>query len=266
LSIASFVLLPVLSLLLPPVKIGIFQLQTNPGKVYQTFASVISLDLSPTDSMQTVKFQIDQGVHELVLFSPMVRWTFCLLLWLTGALTAFSRSYYGHVKAKKIVKNSKIVHQSKIVSLLRSLRGNNHVNRSVLLYSSTNISSPFTIGVIKPVIVIPADMTAWKIIDIKPVLLHELVHICRQDYLTQTASKVICSLFWFVPVVWIALIKLYSEQENACDEKVIRNGIAPRHYVNQMFKIACSAAGTNAAPGLFMINGRMKLFEESGEQ
>ena len=261
LSIAGFIILPCLSLFFQPFRIGVFRLPENPGVVYQTFASVATRDLSPARNLQLAKPIAHQASNQIHSASAALRWTLFLIVWLAGALTVFLRSNYGKVQAKKIVKIGEKIRQKKIVLLFEDLCKRNNLDIFIPLYVSTQVSSPFTFRVFKPIIVIPEEMVSWSKNEIKPVLLHEIHHIKRRDYLTQTMAALICAVFWFVPAVWIALKQLYAEQENSCDEGVIQNGINPRHYVRQMVRLACSMVSTTVNPGLSMVTGRRKTFE-----
>jgi beta-lactamase regulating signal transducer with metallopeptidase domain len=261
LSIACFIILPFLSLLIQPVTVAALRVPEDPGRAYQTIASVVSIDQSPAGSMAVIQPQPTGTAGPLRPFFGMFRWTFLFTIWLTGVFGAFLRLYNGNVKARKIVKNSEIVKKEEMVSLLGALCEQNDISASIYLCSSKRYGSPFTIGVFNPAIVLPEHMVCWPTADIEPVLLHELHHIKRKDYLTQTTAMVICSIFWFIPVLWLAFKKLYTEQENACDAGVLLCGIRPQHYAKQMLRLACAMVSPTASPGLFMVSGRRKFFE-----
>ncbi len=47
----------------------------------------------------------------------------------------------------------------------------------------------------------------------------------RFDPLTLLFTRIVCSLFWFIPTVWIAYRQLHIEQEKSCDECAVAEGI-----------------------------------------
>ena len=91
------------------------------------------------------------------------------------------------------------------------------------------LSSPVTFG-IRPVVLLPADFMSWSATSQRQVLLHEGAHVARRDWLTQRAATVLCHLFWFHPIVWIARRLLVLEAERAADEAVLRAGERPSDY------------------------------------
>jgi bla regulator protein BlaR1 len=92
----------------------------------------------------------------------------------------------------------------------------------VRLLQSAIIKVPVTLGHLKPIILIPAGiLTSIPPQQIEAILLHELAHIRRRDYMINILQRSIEILFFFNPaVLWIsALIK--EERENCCDDIVI---------------------------------------------
>ncbi len=103
-------------------------------------------------------------------------------------------------------------------------------SRRVRLLQSSTCRVPFAGGIFRPFIMLPLSAQAWSLQRLRAVLLHELRHVQRWDALTQATARLICSLFWFVPLTWIAYSFLYSEQEKACDASVVETGVAPGAY------------------------------------
>jgi len=254
LSIAGFILLPALTFLTSSIPFGSIRIPENPGTVYQTISSVAAINQNFNGDIPIVSSAAASG-------SKTFYWTIFFFIWFAGAAALLLRTLIGSARASKIVNHGYAAKEKNLLSLLRSLQVRSRVKSPLHILFSPQTASPFTTGVFKPVIVLPEYMNKWTAAELEPVLLHELHHIRRKDYITQTAAMGICSLFWFVPPLWMALRKLYMEQEKACDAEVVRNGVTPRHYINQMLKIACSFLRPAASPGLFMINGRKKLFE-----
>jgi hypothetical protein len=65
--------------------------------------------------------------------------------------------------------------------------------------------------------------------------------------LTQLFTSIVLSLFWFQPALWFAAARLRSEQEHACDDRVITAGAAPFAYARTLLNVA---AGRHGDPDL----------------
>jgi len=65
----------------------------------------------------------------------------------------------------------------------------------------------------------------------RTLLLHELAHFHRADHWIRALELVTANLFWWHPVVWLALREIESSEEECCDNWVIRRTTsAPRCY------------------------------------
>ena len=100
----------------------------------------------------------------------------------------------------------------------------------VRVLESKRVGSPMTWGSLRPIVLMPADAEEWPMERRRIVLLHELVHILRGDWLLLLAAQLACALHWFNPLVWIARQRLAVERELACDEDVLGMGTRPSDY------------------------------------
>lgn len=83
-----------------------------------------------------------------------------------------------------------------------------------------DISSPFILGLFRPVIYVPSSMNGESL---DYVLAHENAHLKRHDHWWKPLGYLLLTVYWFNPLVWIAYILFCKDIELACDEKVIRD-------------------------------------------
>ena len=89
----------------------------------------------------------------------------------------------------------------------------------IVLLVSTDACSPFSIGIIKPKIVLPPDCKAEQL---RFVLAHEYVHIRDRDSVARLLGLAAVCAGWFNPFVWIAFKYLDRDLERFCDERALR--------------------------------------------
>lgn len=83
---------------------------------------------------------------------------------------------------------------------------------------SEYVTSPFVLGVFRPVIYLPYGL---KQKHQDHIIAHERSHIGRGDHLIKPLGFLILAVYWFNPLVWVAYILLCRDIEAACDERVI---------------------------------------------
>lgn len=112
---------------------------------------------------------------------------------------------------------------------------------SVALRKSRDVWSPVSWGLFSPEILLPVQAETWRVEKIRNVLIHELSHIQRLDWLTSLIVRLTRAIYWFNPLVWYAARRLEEEAEQACDDAVIRNGRCHNEYASNLLEIASQA-------------------------
>ncbi|TCJ19002.1 M56 family metallopeptidase [Flaviaesturariibacter flavus] len=103
------------------------------------------------------------------------------------------------------------------------IAGHVGIRKRVRVYLSSLVTSPLTIGYLKPVILLPvAAMANLTPAQLEAVLLHELSHIRRYDYLVNLLITAINVVLYFNPFVRLFIRAVENERENCCDELVLQ--------------------------------------------
>ncbi len=116
---------------------------------------------------------------------------------------------------------------------------------------SEGVPGPMTCGVVRPAIVLPVDAPAWSGDDLARAMLHELAHVRRGDWGSQCIARILCALYWFHPLVWIARRHMALEAERACDDAVLGQSDATA-YADQLVALARRLAANPDQPLLAM--------------
>jgi beta-lactamase regulating signal transducer with metallopeptidase domain len=107
-----------------------------------------------------------------------------------------------------------------LLTLAEGLAASLGVKR-VCLRVLPGLSSPATIGWLRPLILLPPVCEGQSVAESADILHHELHHIRRRDWLLDHVARAIRALLFFQPMVWIACRQLRLERELACDQAVI---------------------------------------------
>lgn len=88
------------------------------------------------------------------------------------------------------------------------------------IYFADDISTPFVIGILRPRIYLPMNLTLKEQ---EFIILHEEYHIKRFDHVIKMVSFIALSIHWFNPLVWIAFFLSGKDMEMSCDEAVLKS-------------------------------------------
>ena len=109
--------------------------------------------------------------------------------------------------------------------------------RHVSVRLSNRVKVPMVWGFLRPVILLPANAAHWKTDRIRAVLLHELAHIKRWDWVMQTIAQVTCAVHWFNPLLWFTARQMRIDAEQACDDQVLNAGFQSIDYAQHLLDI-----------------------------
>lgn len=108
---------------------------------------------------------------------------------------------------------------------VQKIAGQLGITKKVMVYASELVKSPLTIGYVKPVILVPvAALNNLSTQQVEAILLHELSHIRRFDYLVNFMISIINTILYFNPFVRQFMKTIEEERENCCDELVLQYG------------------------------------------
>lgn len=131
---------------------------------------------------------------------------------------------------------------------------------SVDFLESTRVKAPLLIGYLKPAIIIPVGMVSnLPISQIETILLHELYHLKRRDYLVNIMQLFIEGILFYHPVVWIISGSIRKEREHCCDDRVLKACDNPMNYAKALIHLAEQQHYTRLAPGA--VGSRKNQFE-----
>ncbi|MEP6986592.1 MAG: extracellular solute-binding protein, partial [Chloroflexota bacterium] len=170
-------------------------------------------------------------------------WLF--VLWCAGVYLSLTRALWQIFAVKRISQRS-MTADSEWIALLDNERKFLNLKRPVRLQFSEHVQIPMTWGLWKPIILLPVEACGWDMERRRVVLLHELAHIVRWDYLSQWGTVVCCALNWFNPLVWKAARQAEVEREKSCDDLVLSAGIRGTDYARHLLDIAYTTVSQKA--------------------
>ena len=113
------------------------------------------------------------------------------------------------------------------------------IKREVKIYLSEMIKTPLTIGFFKPLILIPlASLNHLSADQMEAVILHELAHIKRFDYLFNLFLAVIETALFFNPFMALISRHIKRERENCCDDRVLQYNYNATSYAVALLQLA----------------------------
>lgn len=96
------------------------------------------------------------------------------------------------------------------------------IPRSVRLLESALAEVPLVLGHLRPVILLPLDLLGrLPAGQMEAILLHELAHIRRHDYLVNCLQRLVEGLIFYHPAVWWISVVVRREREHCCDDAVV---------------------------------------------
>lgn len=189
-----------------------------------TSHQIISPDILPTDYVESILTPVARNIHWM---------TTC---WMIGTML-FTLRLAGSWWYVSSLRTNALTVEGQWHKQMMSLAKQLDVRFIPELAESTRVTAPVVIGYLKPVILLPVGMISWLgTAQIEAILLHELTHIKRHDYVVNILQALIEAVLFFNPFVWIASSIIRREREHCCDDAVIMYS-DPRTYATALAQL-----------------------------
>jgi hypothetical protein len=133
---------------------------------------------------------------------------------------------------------------SKTTSLVSQLAKQLGIGSHFRVTITEQLRSPAIMGAFWPVLLLPGSMmTGLTAEQLKVVIIHELAHIRRHDYLVNLGQMLIESLLFFNPAVWWISRQLRIEREACADAIAVSVTDNPLEYATVLAAFAESLVG-----------------------
>ncbi len=171
-------------------------------------------------------------------------WPALLLgVWAVGLLLHGLWLIYAAALVQRLLRSARRVKHLRFRRMLNDLRRRHQIRPSVRLLTTDRIAAPLVVGAFRPAILLPKDYRRWPGERVAIVLSHELAHIQRRDLFWQLLARVSAAIYWFHPLVWLAVRRMRFERERACDDRVLLAGIEPTDYATGLVECAAELRG-----------------------
>lgn len=149
--------------------------------------------------------------------SAAILWQSAAILWLTVASVLFARRLWNYRRALRILESDRISTDLFDSAFERACDACGQHRKPRLLVCRT-LPAPVTVGVIHPMVAVPADFSPDRAYY---VFLHEITHVRCRDSLYKWAVELAVCLHWFNPAVYVMRRETQRACELSCDEAVI---------------------------------------------
>lgn len=200
-------------------------------------------NISNTTLLQQLLVYLDTNMNTIVQ------------LYIAGVLLLLGRVAYNIYALKRIKDSSPSFIKDQYQELLNKSLAQLNIRSKVLLTISDKINVPMVIGTLKPMILLPlASVNNLTTAQVETIILHELAHIKRHDYLINIIQVIIETLLFYNPSIWLISKQIRTEREFCCDDIVTNNTDAKVHYAQALAqlselqssnKLSVAATGSN---------------------
>ena len=177
---------------------------------------------------------LQQLEHQLTNYSP-----FLAIIWFIGILALAIRTFRSYYQLQQLVKTNTQPIPEKWLVRLSQLTQQIGISKKVKWLTTTQSINPITFYHFKPLILTPLTLlTGLTPTQVEAILLHELAHIKRHDYLFNWLQSMIEVVLFYHPAIWWLSSQIRIEREHCCDDLVLKYHQQPMLYANALTQIS----------------------------
>lgn len=142
--------------------------------------------------------------------------------WMAGVAIFHLRSLASWMAARRLRRTGVCLAPDHWRERLGRLGARVRLSRPVTLLESCLAEVPVVVGYVRPAILMPVGLLAGLPVgQVEAILLHELAHIRRYDYLVNLLQSAVEGFLFYHPAVWWISGLIRAERENCCDDLVV---------------------------------------------
>jgi TonB family protein len=146
-----------------------------------------------------------------------------LAIWLAGVVLLFLRLGIGLIIARRMMSAATQPPPRDLLHVFDRLARRIEVTRPIRLLQSALVQVPTVIGWLRPVVLIPLGcLSGLSPSQVEAILVHELSHIRRHDYLVSVLQSIVEALLFYHPAVWWVSRHIRREREHCCDDLAVQ--------------------------------------------
>jgi len=151
--------------------------------------------------------------------------------WLAGVALLSTRLLGAWTRVRRLLRVGTAPAPEPVRRLVRRLARELRVAWPVEVLTSAAVHVPTVVGWMRPVILLPLSaLTGIAPRHLELLLLHELAHVRRHDYLVNLLQAAAETLLFHHPAVWYVGRRIRAEREHCCDDVAARFGTV-REYI-----------------------------------
>jgi beta-lactamase regulating signal transducer with metallopeptidase domain len=194
--------------------------------------SSFSIDLAPLTRLNTAGVT-GQPVLHLSRFLPWLD-----VVWLLGVACLSTRTIGGWRLIERLRRSALVEAPEALRANFARLCKRLGLTRNVSLRISEHVQGPLAVGIVRSLIILPASaLMALSPEQLEAVLVHELAHVRRRDYLWNLVQTAVETLFFFHPAVWWLGRRLRQQRELCCDDVAVQSCADPLIYATALLRL-----------------------------
>ena len=143
-------------------------------------------------------------------------------LWSVGVVVLAIRLMLGFNRIRSWRRLASSVSSPQLIKIHAQLCKRVGLKKPVLLLESIHANSPIVISWLRPTVLIPASIVSGLTLrQVEAILVHELAHIHRHDYLINLGQAIVETVLFYHPAVWWLSNRVRDEREHCCDDMAI---------------------------------------------
>ncbi len=175
-------------------------------------------------------WSIDAMINQLPSKFPIL-----LLTWLVGMMLTGFKLAGGYLYLNGKIKKASKFSSLELGDLIESISGKLGLKKAITACEVDFVDSPAVFGHLKPIILIPIGLFSHLSPEqVEMVLMHEIAHIKRNDFLVNLLQSALEVVFFFNPGFWWISKTIRQDRENCCDDMIMATNHRPVNYIKTL--------------------------------